>query len=99
MGDRMKSIEAAADTGGLTVARRSWPRARPARRLGGLVADTPAAAAGRLPWVVRLDAVELSKAIRHRRVSCREVMVEYLDHIDRINPHVNAIVSLQDRAA
>ena len=94
----MKSIEAAADTGGLTRREALLASGSAGAALGGLVVDTPAAATGRLPWVVRLDAVELSKAIRHRRVSCREVMVEYLDHIDRINPHVNAIVSLQDRA-
>ncbi len=98
MGDPMKSIEAAADTGGLTRREALLASGSAGAALGGLVVDTPAAATGRLPWVVRLDAVELSKAIRHRRVSCREVMVEYLDHIDRINPRVNAIVSLQDRA-
>lgn len=47
--------------------------------------------------VVMADAVDLSGWIRRRQVSCREVMVAFLDHIDRINPKVNAIVSLQDR--
>jgi amidase len=47
--------------------------------------------------LVRLDALALSKAIHTKKVSCREVMVAFLDHIDRVNPHVNAIVSLQDR--
>ncbi len=47
--------------------------------------------------IVMLDALELSSAIKSRRVSCVEVMTAYLDHIDRLNPHVNAIVSLQDR--
>ncbi|WP_208765570.1 amidase [Kitasatospora cineracea] len=43
------------------------------------------------------DAAELSAAIRARIVSCVEVMTAYLDHIDKINPHVNAIVSLRTR--
>jgi amidase len=47
--------------------------------------------------IVDMDAVELSDAIRGRRVSCREVMQAYLEQIDRVNPQVNAIVSLQDR--
>ena len=48
--------------------------------------------------IVMLDAIELSHAIKSRQVSCVEVMNAYLDHIDRLNPHVNAIVSLQPRA-
>src|SRR5262245_47318209 len=44
-----------------------------------------------------MEARELAQAIRSRAVSCAEVMTAYLDHIDRLNPLVNAIVSLQDR--
>jgi amidase len=44
-----------------------------------------------------MDAVDLSRAIRGKQVSCREVMEAFLDRIDRLNPEVNAIVSLQDR--
>ncbi len=47
--------------------------------------------------IVAMDALELSGAIRSRRVSCAEVMAATLDHIERLNPVVNAIVSLQDR--
>ena len=47
--------------------------------------------------IVRLDANSLSSAIRSREVSCVEVMRAYLDHIERINPKVNAIVSMRDR--
>lgn len=43
-----------------------------------------------------LDAATLSRAIRARQVSCREVMQSYLARIARLNPRVNAIVSLQD---
>ena len=47
--------------------------------------------------IVMLDAVALSDAIHTRRVSCVEVMTAYLDHIERLNPKVNAIVALEDR--
>src|ERR1700682_4436172 len=47
--------------------------------------------------IVMMDAVALAAAIRARKVSCVEVMEAYLDHIDALNPKVNAIVALQDR--
>jgi amidase len=47
--------------------------------------------------IVAMDALELSGAIRSKRVSCTEVMTATLDHIEKLNPRVNAIVSLQDR--
>ncbi|PKN33952.1 MAG: amidase [Deltaproteobacteria bacterium HGW-Deltaproteobacteria-19] len=47
--------------------------------------------------ITGLDAVDLSRAIRERQLSCREVMEAFLARIDRLNPEVNAIVSLQDR--
>lgn len=55
--------------------------------------------APRAPDIVRLDARELSAAIHARRVSCVEVMTAYLDHIERVNPEVNAIVSIEPRDA
>jgi amidase len=45
-----------------------------------------------------MDAGALRAAIHSRQVSCVEVMNAYLDHIDKFNPRVNAIVALQDRA-
>ena len=57
------------------------------------------AAAQSLPSnIVMMDAHELSQAIASKRVSSAEVMSAYLDHIERFNPKVNAIVSLRDRA-
>jgi amidase len=47
--------------------------------------------------ITQMDAVDLSAAIHSRQVSCVEVMAAYLDRIDRLNAHVNAIVALQDR--
>jgi amidase len=49
--------------------------------------------------LVMMDARALADAIRAREVSCLEVMTAYLDHIEQINPQVNAIVALRDRAA
>jgi amidase len=48
--------------------------------------------------IVMLDGAALSEAIHSRQVSCVEVMNAYLDHIEDVNPRVNAIVALQDRA-
>jgi amidase len=47
--------------------------------------------------IVDLDAVALSRAIRSKQLSCVEVMNAYLAQIERLNPRVNAIVSLQPR--
>jgi amidase len=49
--------------------------------------------------IVMMDAVALAGVIHSRQVSCVEVMTAYLDHIERLNPRVNAIVAVQDRAA
>ena len=57
--------------------------------------DRPSSA----PELVRMSALELSRTIKTRRASCREVMTAFLDHIERVNPQVNAIVSLQERGA
>ncbi len=40
------------------------------------------------------SAVELTARLRDREVSCAEVMAAHLAHIDRINPQLNAIVSI-----
>ena len=62
-------------------------------------APAPSLAATRASDLVMMDAVALSGAIGSRQVSCAEVMNDYLDHIETLNPKVNAIVALQDRAA
>src|SRR5690606_25506013 len=47
--------------------------------------------------IVMMDALPLGRAIRAKSVSCVEVMTAFLDHIDRINPHVNAMISMRER--
>src|SRR5277367_108301 len=65
-----------------------------------LASAAPTAWAGRPGSdIVLMEAHALSKAIATRKISCVEVMGAYLDHIDRLNPKVNAIVALQDRSA
>jgi amidase len=51
-----------------------------------------------LPELCALGAVPLAALIRSRKTSAAEVMATYLDHIERTNPHCNAIVSLRPRA-
>ena len=46
--------------------------------------------------IVELSANALSAAIHARELSCREVMLAYLDRIAAVNPAYGAIVSLQD---
>jgi amidase len=55
-----------------------------------------AQAAPRGADIVAMDAMELSRRIKSRQVSCVEVMDAYLAQIARVNPRVNAIVALQD---
>jgi amidase len=47
--------------------------------------------------IVGLSALELSKAIHKREISCVDVMNAYLGHIEKINPTYNAIISLRGR--
>lgn len=48
--------------------------------------------------ICRLSAVELADRIRQRQLSVREVVSAFLDRIEAVNPLVNAIVSLRERA-
>lgn len=48
--------------------------------------------------ICRLSAIDLAEAIRLRRLSVRDVVAAFLDRIEAVNPLVNAIVSLRERA-
>ena len=63
--------------------------------VGSFASSMHATVANPLPELVSLNALELSRKIKTKQVSCVEVMQTYLAHIERINPKVNAIVSLQ----
>ena len=49
--------------------------------------------------ITALSALDLSRAIHDRKLSCVEVMTAYLDHLDAVNPRVNAIVAMRPRDA
>ena len=42
-------------------------------------------------------ATRTAKALRDKEISAREVMQATLDQVDRVNPSVNALVTLVDR--
>jgi amidase len=49
--------------------------------------------------ICELSAIEMARLIRTKALSSREVVAAHLTHIDRVNPRVNAIVTLvADRA-
>jgi amidase len=62
-----------------------------------LTEAVPVAATRGASEITSWTAAELSQAIRARHVSCVDVMRAYLAQIERLNPRVNAIVSLQPR--
>ncbi len=49
--------------------------------------------------ITQWGALDLSRAIHNRQVSCREVMQATLSQVDRFNPQSNAIVSRVDSEA
>ena len=46
------------------------------------------------PPVCFLSAVEIARLIRTKKMSAREALTEHLKQIERVNPKVNAIVTL-----
>ena len=60
-------------------------------RVRGAFAQQPAGTGGELCY---LSAVDLAARIRAKQVSAREVMAAHLAQIERVNPKVNAIVTL-----
>jgi amidase len=55
---------------------------------GALTAQSPAAS------VCFMSAVEMAKLIRTKKLSAREALAQHLKQIERVNPKVNAIVTL-----
>jgi amidase len=86
-----------------TMSRREFGKIAGAVALGATLPSIAAAAAtagiSQSSELVFLSAVELAARIRRKDVSAREVMQAHLAHIERVNPRVNAIVTLvADRA-
>ncbi len=49
--------------------------------------------------IVYQSAVAQSQALQSKQISARELLTETLQHIDRVNPGVNAIITRDDAAA
>lgn len=70
------------------------------RHLMALAAASGGASAmASAPELCLLSAVELSRRLRRRKVSAREVLDAHLEQIARVNPKVNAIVTLVPEVA
>jgi len=57
-------------------------------------AATPLSAAPAPPGICYLSATEMARLIRDRKLSAREALEAHLKQIERVNPKVNAIVTL-----
>jgi amidase len=65
---------------------------REAARLAGAILAAPAA--GAVSDICRLSAVEMARRIRTGQLSARDAVAAHLEQIERVNPKVNAIVTL-----
>ena len=92
-------VDSTDDSHGGSISRRMVLGLAAAASASAAVNAVPQAATRirRINELVMMDAVSLASAIRSRQTSCVEVMTAYLDHIEKLNGSVNAIVALQDR--
>ena len=60
---------------------------------------TPRPTAAASDQLCDLSAIELTTLMRKKELSARDVMTAHLAQIERINPRVNAIVTLADELA
>jgi amidase len=67
---------------------------RKASQILGAAAATQIVVAGETPDICFLTATEMADLIRRKKLSARETMAAHLKQIERINPKVNAIVTL-----
>ena len=89
---------ASASLAGIIAASAATMPVASAATASGSFANVRASRPDNLHEIVLWDGAELSVAVRRRLVSCVEVMTAYLDHIDQVNPSVNAIVNLRPRS-
>lgn len=81
------------------ISRREFGQILGAAALVGALPDVTRAETFASDELCNLTAVELASRIRRKDVSAREVMTAHLERIGRVNPKVNAIVTLvADRA-
>jgi amidase len=79
------------------ITRRTFNGAVTAAAAGVALSAWPAGAAqggGVVPELCAMTAVELADRLRRKQVSAREVMTAHFAQIERVNPRLNAIVTL-----
>jgi amidase len=82
-----------------TISRRTFGQSIAAAAVSGILQPVMTNAAPAVEDLCALTAVELATRVRAKQVSAREVMTAHLSRIERVNPKVNAIVTLvADRA-
>ena len=82
-----------------TITRRAFGQSIAAAAVSGMLQPVSTHVAPAGDELCALSAVELATRIRAKQVSAREVMTAHLSRIERLNPKVNAIVTLvADRA-
>jgi amidase len=88
------------DGDGAGLTRRDFGKLVGAAAVAGALSNVEGAAASPAPdELCDLTAIELASRIRRKQVSAREVMQAHLARIARVNPRINAIVTLvADRA-
>lgn len=77
-------------------ARSNFPRAKPGSIIRCTLVETfdRSREIDRAPEICRLSAVEMATLIRAGELSARETLEAHLNRIERVNPKVNAIVTL-----
>ncbi len=77
-----------------TISRRAFGQSIAAAAVSGMLHPVPTNAVPAGDDLCALTAVELAARIRAKQVSAREVLSAHLARIERVNPQVNAIVTL-----
>ena len=77
-----------------TISRRAFGQSIAAAAVSGMLHPVTTNAVPAGDDLCELSAVELAARIRAKQVSAREVMAAHLARIERVNPKVNAIVTL-----
>src|SRR6478672_11951125 len=101
--DRPPSIDADSAPQSASISRRSFSASIGAGALGAAVHQVLGASLSAseapgsdqaTPELCGMTAVDLAARLRKKEVSAREVMTAHLAQIERVNPKVNAIVTL-----
>jgi amidase len=90
---RMASLEDG-DVAEITMSRRAFGQSIAAAAMSGMLQPMNSTAAAGGDDLCALSAVELAQRIRMKQVSARDVLTAHLARIERVNPKVNAIVTL-----